>query len=1458
MKKRILGILLALCMVLSIMPTAMMSADGEIVAIATSSTGERLRDFKALSSSAFGTAYGGSLILLQDVSYSGWISGTFKFVGGEHRLTGSCQLERAVQIVSGSFEDITIRSSSTRLSGGKFDSLKRSTQNFTWKSYLLDSSAYDYYDMTTGERLAEADIADLLELTGVEVRRIEGDCTHANMDSTGYCPDCKKTFVATTTQNGKTYFHETIQYAVTYFSLGTAESPVTLKLLCDLTTNTYLVFSLGTGTFDLNGKIVAGTVSVQNQGLGDAPDVTLAGGGQITGQLDMNTSTVRIESGTFANVYITNGSTVILSGGTYSCIEYWDSNKVMTDFLANDAENDVWYEYNDLSGKFVDGSRKTRLENVKVVPHTEHHFGSNKKCSVCGADDSTPVDNEPPVATFDETEILGRGVDGKGRNYVEIKGDTLHFTLSDASGIRSVTENYRTLTPDENGLYSIAITDTVGYRQVRLEVYDKVGNRLYLDFMVYPMVETSITSVADGMTVLEICGDPVTEEKPANAIRWRRICESYSLKVKVPAGFNASWYLRANLSDQFQLAFGKPDENNITSAGSGVSLISASKTEGTPFPLSSLKNIIVRRVADTKAPNATVSFKGNEYSGFTKIFTSVGYGLFYKDGITVNVAADDDNSGVGKAEYLFTEKQYYYEPNLKNLADGWREIELDSNGKGSFAFTSEAKGFLYVRFTDRDGNIKIVNAPTGLVIYNDAKIKDGESDTISKTHKELVANGLTLPIDLLSSDVDSIVCTKSDGNNIPMTRNQQYRVSTNASTGEKAITLDIDNFLKTIVPGTYTLNVAFKPMGVDYVEANGNEAPNTFTITLIVKTDFRTVYITNLLTKYYDSEPVSPEYTVSEGGGQVKFEYKARLAPDSTYSTEVPEKVGEYTVRVSVTGDEFYMDAYDTQDFKIRRREVTVENVKIKDKFYDGTNVAQFDGTPTANGLIAGDDVKLIIGEPSFADKNVGEGISINITDFKLSGADADNYTIVQPSGITASIKVYVADKSEYTVNSNDWINEDFVVKSKEGWLLSLANSPDGEWVDTLTVSQENNDGTLTFYVKRISDGAISEAVSEGYKIDKTAPTGKISINELNFWQSFIKTITFGLFFKDDQTVTIEAFDNSEDDIIIEYLLSDEIFTKEQLDGKEFTAYEGSFGIAPDKKVIVYARLTDKAGNVYYLCSEGIVLDSTAPVITGADNDRTYCGAVTLTISDDYLADVKLNGVPVELTDGKLVVSPAEGEQTIEAIDEAGNSVSITITVNDGHTFGDWQSNGDGTHTRNCTINGCTTGVETEDCTDDNKDHKCDYCGATLSECADDDKDHNCDYCGKKLTDHTGGEATCCEKAVCDICSKPYGETDESNHSDLKHFPEKAATKDAEGNIEYWHCDGCGKYFADQAASKEITEADTVIAKLPADRNVPKTGDDFGIIARLAVLLLSGGVFAGIVFFGKRKKYFAE
>ena len=113
-------------------------------------------------------------------------------------------------------------------------------------------------------------------------------------------------------------------------------------------------------------------------------------------------------------------------------------------------------------------------------------------------------------------------------------------------------------------------------------------------------------------------------------------------------------------------------------------------------------------------------------------------------------------------------------------------------------------------------------------------------------------------------------------------------------------------------------------------------------------------------------------------------------------------------------------------------------------------------------------------------------------------------------------------------------------------------------------------------------------------------------------------------------------------------------------------------------------------------------------------------------------------------------------------------------------------------------------------CADGNSDHACDTCGKVLTQCADGNSDHACDLCGKVLTVHTGGRATCTAPASCAICGQPYGEKDAAAHAALNHVPARAATTEAEGNIEYWHCTGCDTYYRDAAAKTPITLADTV------------------------------------------------
>ena len=131
----------------------------------------------------------------------------------------------------------------------------------------------------------------------------------------------------------------------------------------------------------------------------------------------------------------------------------------------------------------------------------------------------------------------------------------------------------------------------------------------------------------------------------------------------------------------------------------------------------------------------------------------------------------------------------------------------------------------------------------------------------------------------------------------------------------------------------------------------------------------------------------------------------------------------------------------------------------------------------------------------------------------------------------------------------------------------------------------------------------------------------------------------------------------------------------------------------------------------------------------------------------------------------------------------------------------------------------------------------------------------------KRDTSHTetenchGGTATCTHKAVCTVCGGEYGELDPKNHTNLKHFPAKAATKTTEGNIEYWYCEGCGKYFSEKDGTKEIKKADTVTAKLKDDSQFPQTGDTSNLVLWIALLFVSGGAAIGTTIVSRKKKY---
>lgn len=237
-----------------------------------------------------------------------------------------------------------------------------------------------------------------------------------------------------------------------------------------------------------------------------------------------------------------------------------------------------------------------------------------------------------------------------------------------------------------------------------------------------------------------------------------------------------------------------------------------------------------------------------------------------------------------------------------------------------------------------------------------------------------------------------------------------------------------------------------------------------------------------------------------------------------------------------------------------------------------------------------------------------------------------------------------------------------------------------------ISYEAEHSGGTATYFKKAVCSTCGTEYGE--LTTDTTLPTGEIKVKD-NIWNSFLNTITFGKYFKETQKVTIagtddsyqaDGFDTSKN-VKVSYLLvsgSDaKAYTTKALadkySAKEFKEYTESFNIDPDDKYVVFARIEDHAGNVTFVSSDGMIVDATAPTVNGLENNKTYCGDVKFTVTDEHLDKVTdtigEETKTLEAVDGEYTLSA--GTHKVTAIDKAGNKTEVNVTVNTGHTYGD-------------------------------------------------------------------------------------------------------------------------------------------------------------------------------------------
>ena len=411
---------------------------------------------------------------------------------------------------------------------------------------------------------------------------------------------------------------------------------------------------------------------------------------------------------------------------------------------------------------------------------------------------------------------------------------------------------------------------------------------------------------------------------------------------------------------------------------------------------------------------------------------------------------------------------------------------------------------------------------------------------------------------------------------------------------------------------------------------------------------------TNTFKIPYDGKPHVPTATVTNTVGDDKC--KVTVSGEQT-------EVGTYTATATGLSDSNYkLPAQKTVTFEI-----------VKAQREAPTSV-----TATGTTYKGGTDGRLNDVDSSMEYKKDGENEWHSITGNTVEGLSTGKYYVRYKDSknyyASSEKEVYIANGQEIKVN---------VPASQVGYTLSVSNTVvDYNESSTLTFKLNKGYSKTTDFAVKVNGETVQLNNNNQYTIkniqkdtnitvegvaDITAPDTEIKVSNKT-WKSILNKITFGLFFKETQKAEITATDEGSGVNKYYYYVdksgSEKSLTEKQLQAVDWKEGE-SVTFSEDSNYVIYAKVTDKAGNIKYVSTDGIVIDTIAPQVSGVESNQTYTKTQTFTVTDNNLDTVKVDGQTVESTNGSYTLVPKKGTYTIEVTDKTGNKTTLNnITVN--------------------------------------------------------------------------------------------------------------------------------------------------------------------------------------------------
>lgn len=745
---------------------------------------------------------------------------------------------------------------------------------------------------------------------------------------------------------------------------------------------------------------------------------------------------------------------------------------------------------------------------------------------------------------------------------------------------------------------------------------------------------------------------------------------------------------------------------------------------------------------DPDAPQCSEIKFGEENKVVTDLATTITFGIYKNKNIEAKVVLSDELSGIKGWSYFVanTDKDSSFEGLL--TPDDYAEKLVNEHfvagkddctvpvGKLKDGQTLESNNYIvFVKVMDNVGNTKIYGS-NGIVLENfhDITVEYNEKPASTTTQQGTVDSRT-----YYSGDAELNLTAKENASESKFysgLEKMQYTISRHWGDGKKVTEEEVTETNEYGFPKDVTLKELQKYCTIEKLLELKNDPEKSQVITVSATANDNAGNAMETRSDYtlvLDSIAPTVDSSYAQANNNGAFLNAKYANSDVTYSVNVTERFLN-VLKVTLNGTEYTLEELNSQKDALGIKEISMDPVNnfadtTDSTVYKFTIVFHKDGEYTVQTKVA--DAAGNTGEDkefSFVIDTVRPEMQVTYTAYRPNGTSF----VLDPSRGRAYANeevAYVAVTAVITERNFDAKDAKvaYTAVNSKGKAVKVADYDAAireEWTNKGNVSTEDNRFVYELSLPTISVDAnydfaydytdlagnpINETIKQAVTLDRAKPEGTVTVEDLvngsasETWNKFLSAITFGHFGKNSVRASMTSDDETAGVAATQYLTSAKALTRSELEARTgWTGYSSKISLAASQNLVVYEKITDKAGNIQYISTDGIIVDNVAPVpvvkitptnpgwgkgVYSASDNPGFDISVTDPVVNDAYAGLKTisytitNGTTGYVESGTLAnlertshLQSWTGHVTINPDNFYSNDVRVKVTADDWST----------------------------------------------------------------------------------------------------------------------------------------------------------------------------------------------